>query len=275
MISFPNCKINLGLYITEKRTDGFHNLETIFYPIPLTDVLEILPHQTPNNNNSTYTTTGLDINIKTEQNICYKAYQLLKKDFPNLPPIQLHLHKIIPTGAGLGGGSANGAFTLSMLNKIFALQLSKNALINYALQLGSDCPFFIYNTPCYATGRGEMLSTININLNNYFIVLVNPGIHVNTGWAFTQIMPEPPANNLQDAITLPVELWKENISNQFELPISKAYPEIKNIVNYLYQQGASYAAMSGSGSTCFGLFKKEADVSLNFSSRYFVYKKEL
>jgi 4-diphosphocytidyl-2-C-methyl-D-erythritol kinase len=194
VIAFPNCKINLGLHILQKRADGFHDLETVFYPIPLRDGLEIIQNASASPNQIEFTLSGLAIDAKPEDNICVKAYHLLKKDFPQLPPVKMHLHKTIPSGAGLGGGSADGAFTLLLLNKKINLDLNEEQLTQYALQLGSDCPFFIINKPSYATGRGENLQAIELDLSSYQIVVVNPGIHINTGWAFSQITPHKKEN---------------------------------------------------------------------------------
>jgi len=192
MLSFPNCKINLGLHILGKRDDGFHNLETVFYPVPFKDALELIPST---NTGIEFTATGLAVDGNAADNLCAKAYHLLKKDFPEIPTIKIHLHKAIPLGAGLGGGSADAAFMLKLLNEKFKLNLSTDQLINYALQLGSDCPFFIINKPCLATGRGEMLEEIAVDLSAYKIVLINPGIHINTGWAFP-ISPLPSRQDL-------------------------------------------------------------------------------
>ncbi|MGN6402335.1 MAG: 4-(cytidine 5'-diphospho)-2-C-methyl-D-erythritol kinase, partial [Flavisolibacter sp.] len=209
MISFPNCKINLGLHILQKRADGFHDLETVFYPVPLRDGLEIIQNAS-SQDEIIFTNSGLTIDVQPEDNICVKAYLLLKKDFPQLPAVIMHLHKTIPSGAGLGGGSADGAFTLLLLNKKFNLGLHENQLIEYALQLGSDCPFFIINKPSYATGRGENLQETELDLSPYQIVLVNPEIHINTGWAFSQIVPNNERKPLKEVIALPVSEWRKH-----------------------------------------------------------------
>ncbi len=265
MISFPNCKINSGLHILSKREDGFHNLATFFYPLPLHDALEIIQAK-----KTVFTNSGLPVPGNANDNICLKAYQLLKKDFAELPPVKIHLHKTIPMGAGLGGGSADGAFTLKLLNEKFDLGLSTDQLINYALQLGSDCPFFIVNKPSMATGRGEILEPLPIDLSAYKFVIVNPGIHINTGWAFSQITPAFPEKSIAAIITQPVEKWKEELKNDFEEPVFKNHSEIKSIKEELYKQGAVYASMSGSGSTVYGIFKKEIELSFNFPAHYFV-----
>lgn len=269
MVVFPNCKINLGLHILQKRNDGFHDLETVFYPIALQDGLEIIQNASPRNDIE-LTTSGLEIDTTPSENICTKTYQLLKKDFPHLPAVKIHLHKVIPSGAGLGGGSADGAFTLLLLNKKFNLELNDQQLIQYALQLGSDCPFFIINKPCYATGRGEQIQEIPIDLSEYKFILVNPKIHINTGWAFSQINLSSKKASIRKIIELPIPQWKENLTNNFEEPIFKHQPSIRQIKEYLYEHGAVYASMSGSGSTVFGIFKKEDEPKVDFPSHYFV-----
>ena len=265
MISFPNCKLNLGLNIINKREDGYHDLETVFLPIPFTDVLEIIPSE---NNAVEFTVTGLAVNAD-DSNLCIKAYGLLKQDFPELPAIKIHLHKVIPMGAGLGGGSADGAFTLQLVNNKFQLGLSEEHLINYALQLGSDCPFFLINKPCFATSRGEVLQQINIDLTGYKILIINPGIHIETQWAFSNILPVKPKISIKDIIAQPVDTWKDQLHNDFENPVFESYPEIKKIKEDLYQQGAVYASLSGSGSSVYGVFKKEHEISYIKNDKYF------
>lgn len=254
----------------QKRADGFHDLETIFYPVPLRDGLEILHNSATPQEEIVLTTSGLPIDAQAGNNICVKAYHLLKKDFPQLPSVTMHLHKVIPSGAGLGGGSADGAFTLLLLNKKFHLQLSQEQLIQYALQLGSDCPFFILNKPCFATCRGENLQTLNLDLSPYQIVLINPKIHINTGWAFSQITPGKERPSLRQIIALPVHEWKQHLHNDFEEAVFSHHPETKNIKEELYRQGAVYASMSGSGSTVYGLFEKNTKPQLSFPSHYFI-----
>jgi 4-diphosphocytidyl-2-C-methyl-D-erythritol kinase len=269
MIVFPNCKINLGLHILQKRTDGFHDLETIFYPISLQDALEVVQDSAPIKDIQ-FTRSGLPIDTGSEDNICVKAYKLLRKDFPSLPAIKMHLHKVIPMGAGLGGGSSDGAFALALLNKKFILGLSDEELINYALQLGSDCPFFIKNKPCYATGRGEKMEAIELDLAAYKIILINPGIHIPTKDAFSRITPNRERRGIREIITEPVERWKDSLKNDFEDSVFDLHPEIGQIKTRLYEDGAIYASMSGSGSSVYGLFKRNAQPKLEFSSNYFV-----
>jgi len=266
VIVFPNCKINLGLRIIRKREDNYHDLETIFYSLPFFDILEIIrsEDQTP------FTTSGLIIDAEPENNLCIKAYTLLKKDFPSLPAVKMHLHKAIPTGAGLGGGSADAAFTLKLLNEKFVLGLSKDQLMSYALHLGSDCPFFIINKPAFATGRGEILEEIKLDLSSYKFVVINPGIHISTAQAFSGITPALPPTSLKQIIQQPIEAWKDELINDFEKNIFVQYAEIKIIKEKLYSNGAVYAAMSGSGSTVFGIFEKDATINLQLAAHYFI-----
>jgi 4-diphosphocytidyl-2-C-methyl-D-erythritol kinase len=272
VIVFPNCKINLGLHIVRKRTDGYHDLETIFYPLPLYDVLETIRQKDGDTGASgiMFSNSGFSINGQHKDNLCVKAYQLLKDDFPQLPPVKIHLHKTIPIGAGLGGGSADAAFTLRLMNEKFGMNLSTDQLINYSLQLGSDCPFFIINKPCFAAGRGEELDPITISLSAYKFVIVNPGIHVNTTAAFSGVTPGPPVKSVREIVQKPIETWKDELINDFEKSVFEQYPEIESIKTRLYNDGALYASMSGSGSTVYGIFKKEYVRQFSFPSNYLV-----
>jgi 4-diphosphocytidyl-2-C-methyl-D-erythritol kinase len=252
MIQFPNCKINLGLSILAKRADGYHELETVFYPIAVSDALEILPAA-----NLTMTHSGIAVPGDPAQNLCLKAYHLLKKDFPTLPAVQMHLHKNIPMGAGLGGGSSDGTAALMILNQQFTLGLNDQQLIAYASQLGSDCPFFVYNKACHATGRGEVLTPIQLDLSNYQFLLVHPGVHIATAWAFQQLNPHIKSESIQAIIDKPITDWKNYLINDFEAPVFKAEPKLSVIKDQLYQLGAIYASMSGSGSSLFGIFPKD------------------
>ncbi|MFM6969095.1 MAG: 4-(cytidine 5'-diphospho)-2-C-methyl-D-erythritol kinase [Sediminibacterium sp.] len=273
MICFPTCKINLGLRITQKRADGFHALETVFYTLSLTDALEIITADADITAPLTFTSSGLAINGDTSDNLCCKAYWLLKKDFPNIPNIKMHLHKNIPMGAGLGGGSSDGAFTLTLLNQLFDLQISQNKLMQYALTLGSDCPFFILNSPAFATGRGEILTPTNVNLDGYSIVIINPGIGISTKTAFSFITPKQPSTHIPEILQLPISSWRDTLINDFEAPIFKAYPALQNIKETLYQKGALYAAMTGTGSTVYGIFETNIlhEISFDLPPNYFVY----
>ncbi len=271
MIVFPNCKINLGLNILRKRSDGYHDLETVFYPIPLTDILEISEYKpTEQSSKIPFTTSGYSLPGIPASNICIKAYKLIKKDFPRLPFIQMHLHKSVPLGAGLGGGSADAAFTLQLLNEKFELNLTAQQLMEYAAELGSDCPFFILNKPCFATGRGELLEEINIDLTAYKFIIVNPGIHINTGDAFVKLKPAIPPQSIKNIITTPVKNWKNELFNDFEKVVLKQYREIADIKDTLYNAGATYASMSGSGSTVYAIFQKDKKITLPFPDHYFV-----
>jgi 4-diphosphocytidyl-2-C-methyl-D-erythritol kinase len=266
MISFPNCKINLGLNIIGKRADDYHNIETVFYPIQINDVLEIIPAD-----EFKFSISGLAVEGDTNDNLCVKAYLLLKKDLPELPPVNILLHKAIPTGAGLGGGSADGAFTLMLLNEKFKLNLSTGQLINYASQLGSDCPFFIINRPCFASGRGEVLEPAQIDLSAYSFLLIHPSIHINTAWAFSQLNISEKFFSIKEIISQPIYLWKEKLKNDFEEPVFNKYPELKMIKEKLYNADALYASMSGSGSSVFGIFEKNNIPSISFEKNFSVF----
>lgn len=266
LLSFPNCKINLGLHVINKRTDGYHNLETIFFPIGKQDALEIITAD-----HLSFKTSGLAIGGKAEDNLCVKAYQLLKEHFPKLPAVSIHLHKTIPMGAGLGGGSADGAFMLTLLNNKYKLELTEQQLITFALLLGSDCPFFIQNKPCFAEGRGEMLTPININLEAYSICIVNPGIHISTKEAFEKLVPKQPQKKIREIIQQPVNTWKDELVNDFEQPVFELFPSISEIKSKLYAAGAVYASMTGSGSTVFALFEKHMSPKLEFPETYGVF----
>ena len=280
MLFFPNCKINLGLKITGKRADGYHNIVTVFFPVPYNDVIEIIDNK-EDSDEIEFTQSGISIVGDQNDNLCIKAWQLLKNNFPKLPSVKLYLHKAIPMGAGLGGGSADGAATLLLLNQKYLLNISETQLISYALQLGSDCPFFIINKPCLASGRGELLQPISLTLKGYQLVVVNPGIHVNTGWAFSQLNLE--ANNVIDnALTIEslsniilgdMVNWKDELKNDFEQPVFEKFPAIEVVKNTLYEKGAVYASMSGSGSTVFGIFKENKIPHFNFPSNYLVFTK--
>lgn len=251
MVSFPPCKINLGLTVAAKRSDGYHNIETCFYPVPWTDALEVLPSKT-----ISFEISGNVVPGNASDNLCVKAYQLLQNDF-NLPPVSIHLHKIIPTGAGLGGGSSDGAHTLRLLNQVFDLALSAEKLKTYALQLGSDCPFFIEDKPQVGLGRGEVLTDISINLSGKFVVLVKPAIHVATAEAYAGVKPTKHLVSTKEILERkPIGQWKDHLKNDFEQSVFSKYPVIGSVKQKLYQQGAVYASMSGSGSAVYGIFEK-------------------
>ncbi len=268
MISFPNAKINLGLHITSKRKDGYHDIETCMVPIPLFDALEMIVDKKPAWNSS-----GLDIPGDPKDNLILKAEKLLRKDFPGLPNLNIHLHKNIPMGAGLGGGSADGAFALKLMNNLFDLHLDDFFLEEYAAQLGSDCPFFIENTPKIARGRGEILEPIDLTLKGTHLVLINPRIHVGTKEAYAGVTPAPPRVKLEEVLA-DRSRWKAELVNDFEPSIFKNHPEIAELKEKMYDAGAFYAAMSGSGSSVFGLFE-EKPFDLSWKKEYFVFQGEL
>ncbi|HXB30064.1 MAG TPA: 4-(cytidine 5'-diphospho)-2-C-methyl-D-erythritol kinase [Puia sp.] len=251
MISFPHAKINLGLSVISKRPDGFHNLETVFYPLLLRDALEIIPSK-----ENRFFQTGLQIPPGKKDNLVMIAYQMLKKTYPQITPIEIHLHKSIPLGAGLGGGSSDAAETLKLINNLFDLHIPGKEMDDYALKLGSDCPFFMQSSPCIARGRGEILEPVSLDLSAYSILLVHPEIRIETAWAYSKIKSSLPENDLKKSILQPVQNWANSIRNDFELPVFEVYPAIRKIKEKLYMSGAIYAAMTGSGSTVFGIFKK-------------------
>lgn len=268
MILFPNAKINLGLHITEKRPDGYHNLETVFYPIPLCDALEILQlplgdgHSEQEDAPETGVhlhIEGLDIEGDMQNNLVCKAYHLLAKDY-DLPALDIHLLKKIPTGAGLGGGSADATYMLKAINEIAKLELSEDTLESYAVQLGADCPIFVRNKPVYAEGIGEIFTPIDLSLEGYQLLLIKPDVFVSTKDAFAGITPRKRALDLRDVIQQPVETWREQIVNDFEDSVFAKYPELGKVKDFLYENGALYAAMSGSGATVFGLFSADAEI---------------
>ena len=263
MITFPNAKINLGLHITKKRNDGFHDIETCMYPIPVYDALEMIIDK----KSTSFESTGIPIPGKPSDNLILKAFNLLKKDFPALPNLAIHLHKHIPMGAGLGGGSADAAYALKLMNNLFDLILDDFFLEEYAAKLGSDCAFFIENTPKIATGRGEILAPINLDLKGMHLVLVNPGIHIGTKEAYAGVKPSTPPVKLEEVLN-DKSRWKEELVNDFESSIFPNHPELAAIKQSMYEGGAFYAAMSGSGSSVFGLFE-EKPPSFKWNEKYF------
>lgn len=266
MVIFPHCKINIGLRVVRKRTDGYHDLQTIFYPLPIRDVLEVTNNA--NNSASNLTISGLSIQGEPTNNLCLKAYDLLKKDFSQLPPVHINLYKNIPMGAGLGGGSSDGAFMLRLLNARFQLKLSNKELLRYALELGSDCPFFITDNPAYAEGRGELMESIPLDLSEYSFLLVSPGIHISTADAFSQIKPTVPVNELRSLVSTPINNWKNNLFNDFEQSVFSKHPEIEKIKAELYKQGAIFASMTGTGSSVYGIFEKDRLPEKLFDGKY-------
>lgn len=254
MIAFANAKINIGLQVLNRRADGYHDLETVFYPVKIFDILEIVPAT-----NLKLEVSGIGIPNEKEDNLCLRAYQLLAADF-DLSPLHIYLHKHIPIGAGLGGGSADAGFLIKLLSSYFNLQLGVEAMEAYARQLGADCAFFIQNKPVYATGIGDVFSPIVLDLAAYQLVLVKPAVSVSTGEAYGSIRSARESKQLLEHIKLPVEQWKECIFNDFEAGIFHRHPQIRGIKSYLYEKGAIYAAMSGSGSTVYGIFKEKVEL---------------
>lgn len=257
MIVFPNIKINLGLNVIAKRSDGYHALESAFLPVPWCDALEAV---ITDNQEFTFNSSGIPIPGSSGGNLVVKAYDLLKKDF-SLPGMAVHLHKVIPMGAGLGGGSSDGAYMLKLINELCGLQLSAAALESYAARLGSDCPFFIRNAPSMVSGRGEILSPALISLQGYHIALVMPSVTVGTAEAYSWISPHPAQERIEDILRDPVNTWRNRLVNDFENPVAERYPVIAALRDQLYDLGAVYAAMSGSGAAVFGLFSTPPDLS--------------
>ncbi|MEN9523829.1 MAG: hypothetical protein RL065_2206 [Bacteroidota bacterium] len=258
MIIFPNAKVNLGLNIISKRADGFHNIQSVFVPIKIEDALEFVP-----SNNLEFTTSGLPIPGNTNDNLILKAYNLIKLKY-NIPLLKIHLHKVIPMGAGLGGGSADAAFFISGINNYFELKINDDELLQNASSLGSDCAFFIKNKTSFASEKGEVLEPFDLDLSNYKICVVHPKIHVNTAWAYSKINPSMPKKSIKEILYQPIETWKHDLVNDFEKPVFENHPEIKTLKNELYNNGAVYASMSGSGSSVFGIFKNEIpEISLD------------
>jgi 4-diphosphocytidyl-2-C-methyl-D-erythritol kinase len=270
MVIFPNCKINLGLRILRKREDGYHDLETIFYPLGIKDVLEVITSTNAETTkaNINFHQSGLAIDGDASTNLCVRAFELLRKEFPSLASIEMHLHKNIPLGAGLGGGSADAAFALKLIDEKFQLGLSREKLIDLALRLGSDCPFFIINSPAYATGRGEFLEPLSLSLSAYNFLVVSPGVHISTAKAFSLVTPAVPNCSLKEIVQKPIDTWKTELVNDFEQPVFNLFPEIKFIKEELYRSGALYASLTGSGSSVFGIFEKKINTDNLFEKKY-------
>jgi len=270
MIEFPPAKLNLGLQIIAKRTDGFHDLQTVFYQFPLNDILEIIKDDSLQPGQCRLISSGLP--IPGGENLCEKAYKLLHK-FHHLPGVRIYLHKIIPMGAGLGGGSSDAAYTLRLLNMIFDLKLSKDELKAYALSLGSDCPLFINDMTQYAEGRGELLSPMNIDLKGKYLLLVYPGIHVSSKDAYSNITPKV-SKSCKHTVESDISCWPRDLVNDFEAYVITNHPELSVIKEQLYTLGADYAAMSGSGSSFFGIFSNPISYK-DWPSHYFVWQSVL
>jgi 4-diphosphocytidyl-2-C-methyl-D-erythritol kinase len=268
MLVFPNAKINIGLRITEKRADGFHNLQSCFYPVGWTDALEIIPAD-----EFSFSSSGIPIPGDPDRNLCVKAYNLLEADY-GLPPVQMYLHKNVPIGAGLGGGSADAAFALRMLNDRFELALTTDRLEEYARQLGSDCAFFVQNMPMYCVEKGDVFEEIEVNLTGYYIVLVYPNLAISTDEAYAGVQPRQPGESLRNQLAQPIDNWWETVHNDFEDSLFPRYPVLKQIKEQLYEQGAVYASMSGSGSTVYGIFNAPL-ADTNQFSHYSVFQTRL
>ena len=258
MITFPIAKINLGLNVVEKRADGYHNLQTVFFPVPLLDALDVqeMGAEFPSQYDCDLKVSNIHIDGDEQRNLVVRAYNLLKQDFPDMPRVHAHLYKGIPTQAGMGGGSSDCGFMITLLNKMFNLGLSDEQMIQYAARLGADCAFFILNKPCYAEGIGEKLQPIQLSLSGWYLSLVRPDIPVSTREAFALIKPHYPEFNCKEVVQLPVEEWRGKLTNDFEDSVFAVHPELGAVKNRLYQLGATYAAMSGSGSTLFALSKQ-------------------
>jgi 4-diphosphocytidyl-2-C-methyl-D-erythritol kinase len=275
VICFPNAKINLGLNIIEKRADGFHNIQTVFYPVGWRDALEAIENRSHRKgaDKLSLAVTGIKPG-SAKSNLVSKAYRLLDEKF-KLPPVKAHLHKTIPAGAGLGGGSADAAFFINLLNEKFGLGMEASERISYASQLGSDCAFFIQNKPVYAEEKGDTFSPVAIDLSKYFIVLAYPAVHSSTAEAYKGIVPQKPAHNLRDTLQEGPRAWKDRLVNDFEKNIFYRYPELENVKSRFYDSGAVYAAMSGSGSAVFGIFEAAVDVKeFRFPQNYLVWHSE-
>lgn len=270
MIIHPIAKVNLGLNVVERRPDGYHNLQTVFYPVNIKDALEVFPmaEDFPSSVDCDIKVTNIPVEGDEQRNLVVRAYNLLKQDFPTLPRLHAHLYKGIPTQAGMGGGSSDASAMLLLLNQAFQLNLSNEQLINYAAQLGADCPFFILNRPVYAEGIGEQMTPINIDLSDWYMAIVRPDIPVPTKEAFAHITPTYPKKNCKDIVLQPVETWRDELTNDFEQSVFAHHPELATIKEQLYQLGATYAAMSGSGSALFGLFKQPIALEPSFKDMF-------
>ena len=260
MINFPIAKINLGLNVVSKRDDGYHNLETVFYPVPIKDALEVFPMEDgfPSDVRCDLKVTNLFIDGDEQKNLVVKAYNMIAQDY-ELPRVHVHLYKYIPTQAGMGGGSSNCAYMIRLLNERFSLGMSDEKMIGYAARLGADCAFFIKAQPAYAEGIGEKLQPISIDLSGCKMLVVRPNIPVSTKEAFSLITPQVPKKNCLDIVRQPIETWKDELVNDFERSVFAIHPEIGRLKEMMYEQGAVYAAMSGSGSSVFGLFSDTPD----------------
>lgn len=262
MILFPSVKINIGLFVTGKRPDGFHNLETVFYPLDLSDLLEIIPRGAGSQGGECrFECSGIDVGCDPEKNLVVKAYRLLDKEF-RLPSVEVYLHKIVPFGAGLGGGSSDAAFMLKGLNEMFGLGLTEESLAERAAALGSDCAFFVRNRPAFASGKGECLEEIDLSVGGCRVVLVKPDFEISTAEAYAGIRPVAAPCDLRRLADIPLQEWKETVSNDFEKSLFPKYPRLAELKQCLYDAGASYASMTGSGSAVYGIFEGEGEIAV-------------
>ena len=268
MILFPPAKINLGLRIVRKRADGYHDLETALLPVPWRDALEVIRSDT-----FSFQTSGLPIPGAPDSNLCVRAYRLLQQDF-DLPPVAVHLHKIIPLGAGLGGGSSDAASLLVLLNDLFELSLTTSVLESYAARLGSDCPFFINPHPRRASGTGTTLEDLPLDLSGRHLLIVYPKVSVSTAEAYARVVPRQPDSNLRNLLTQPLENWKDQVVNDFEVSVFQQHPVLADLKEQLYRAGATYASLSGSGSALYGLFDEPVELPAGWEE-YTVWQGEL
>ncbi len=272
MITFPIAKINLGLNVVERRPDGYHNLQTVFYPVQIKDALEVqkMDDGFPSEYDCDLKVTNMIIDGDEQKNLVVKAYNLIKSDFPTLSRMHAHLWKGIPSQAGMGGGSSDCAYMIKAVNELAALGMSDEQMIDYAARLGADCAFFIKSKPCYAEGIGEKMQPIDLDLNGWYIVVVRPDIPVSTKEAFSLIKPHYPKVNPRETVMKPVEQWKDELVNDFEESVFAQYPAIGEVKEQLYKMGATYAAMSGSGSALYGLFReKPHDLEEHFPDMFY------
>jgi 4-diphosphocytidyl-2-C-methyl-D-erythritol kinase len=267
MLDFPNAKINIGLNVIQKREDGYHDIETLFYPIGLKDVLECVQAEDTQEDELQFKVTGGGLDNDEMENLCVRSWNLVHQRY-SLPKTRMHLHKLIPIGAGLGGGSSDAAFTIQILDKVFNLKISDKEKLALATEIGSDCAFFIYNKPALAMGRGEILKVVDTALESFYIVLVHPGVHISTADAYGGITPKPPKIKLEEALQKPITDWKKLIVNDFEESVFSKYPKIGKIKEELYNFGAVYASMTGSGSAVYGIFNKRVKLKNKFPSFY-------
>ena len=263
MLTYPNAKINIGLNVVERRPDGYHNIETVFYPIGLSDILEVETTETCSD--YSFSSAGITLDGDPEDNLIVKAYRLLRSEY-QFPPVDITLIKQIPFGAGLGGGSSDAAFMLKCINELFELKITTKKLEKLASKLGADCPVFIHNKPVFAAGTGNVFTPIELSLKGYFLLLVKPDIHVSTPEAYSLVVPKKPEVSLLSLINSPINEWKKTIKNDFEKSVFVKHPEIAEIKNKLYDMGAIYASMSGSGSAVYGIFDKMPVDNISFEN---------